>query len=86
MWRVPSPDFAPGSAGQLQMSHAACLSLSCPVGVIAAMIFILSPSLAGPMLKGDADGKDAVLIRGWICLCVRFKRRLEGQECLRPGM
>ena len=48
------PDSALGSAGQLHMSHSAPLSLSCPVCISATVVFILSPSLAAPTLRGDA--------------------------------
>lgn len=47
MWGILGLDSAPGSAGQLEMSHWSFLSLSCPLRVTTVTVFILSPLLAG---------------------------------------
>ena len=84
-WRLPGLDPASGSAGQLQMSHSAFLSLSCPICITVAMIFTLSPSLAVPMLRGDAGWERHSAGQGLellVCEIQSFRSWHEGQECL----
>ena len=60
---VPGLDPASGSAGQLQMSHSAFPSLSCPICITATMIFTLSFSgcAHAEAMLGE---KDILLVRG----------------------